>query len=697
MPVDFLKDQELEKLQSRLRVVANGKAEVNAIRAEHLGCLRVNDWSDVKAVTIGQLRSEESTGALAQDAPLVTTMDRPPSSIDANVFVTMTDPDSPTPTLGQTGQCGQYRTATVRLSDLQALAESPDVAYVELGESIRAPQPLDGGTSTRFPRAEDRAVGLSQLHRGGEDVLVGIIDVQGYDFSHEDFVNETGTRFVALWDQGGSPRGDTYQKINGNPVNTTHKYGIHLDEAKLKSAQRIAVAIGVRPEDVEPQSQQVAGSHATHVTSIAAGNRGLCPNAKIAGVTVSLADAGSDRRLSFYDSTRLAHAVDYLFWVAEQVGAKAVSINISLGTNGGAHDGSEALSRWIDSALTKPGRAVTVAAGNAGQENPTHENDLGFLMGRIHTEGKISAAELTHDLDWIVVGNGISDISENELEIWYSPQDRFAVQIRPPNSSGWLRLVEPGEYIENEILMDKTVVSVYNELYHQSNGANKISVFLSPFMSPQAVVGVKAGRWTVRLVGRQVRHGGFHGWIERDDPRPLRREQETDFWRFPSYFGQETNIDRASISSLACGPRVIAVANLDAANDAINRTSSQGPTRDGSPKPDVAAPGTDILAANGFQFGTQWIRKTGTSMASPYVAGVIGLMLATNPQLTAAQIRGILQRTAQPLPGGTFDWLDDAGYGVIDPIACVQEAMNATSRKDLTGTAGRATRARGRA
>jgi subtilisin family serine protease len=409
----------------------------------------------------------------------------------------------------------------------------------------------------------------------------------------------------------------------------------------------------------------------------------------IAGVSISLTPAELDRRLSFYDSTRLAHAFDYLLWVAEIVDAKAISVNISLGTNGGAHDGSEALSRWIDSALSTPGRAVTVAAGNAGQENPIHENDLGFLTGRIHTEGRIAAADLTRDLDWIVVGNGVVDLSENELEIWYSAQDRFAVQVRPPGTSRWLRLVEPGEYIENQILSDKTVVSVYNELYHHSNGANKISVFLSPFMTPEAVIGVSQGRWTVRLIGRQVRNGAFHGWIERDDPRPLRREFDREYWRFPSYFARGTNVDRASVSSLACGPRVIAVANLDASNDLINQTSSQGPTRDGRNKPDVAAPGTDILAANGFMPEAGWVRKTGTSMASPFVAGVIGLMMSVNPDLTAAQVNGILHRTARPLPGGTFEWADDAGYGAIDATACVTEARRAMTRKDLTGKAGR--------
>ena len=65
---------------------------------------------------------------------------------------------------------------------------------------------------------------------------------------------------------------------------------------------------------------------------------------------------------------------------------------------------------------------------------------------------------------------------------------------------------------------------------------------------------------------------------------------------------------------------------------------------------------------------------TGTSMASPYVAGVVGLMLAVEPKLTAAQILGILKATAQPLPGGTYEWVNDCGFGVISPAACIKAA-----------------------
>ena len=197
-------------------------------------------------------------------------------------------------------------------------------------------------------------------------------------------------------------------------------------------------------------------------------------------------------------------------------------------------------------------------------------------------------------------------------------------------------------------------------------------------------MGASAGQWLVRLIGDEVRDGRFDCWIERDDPRPLGRIGDRETWAFPSFFSEQSFVDRSTISSLACGPRIVAVANLDRESRRINITSSQGPTRDGREKPDIAAPGTGVVAAKGFDGNERWVPMTGTSMASPHVAGVAGLMLAVNPRLTSAQIGGILRRTARPLPGADFNWRDDAGAGEIDEARCLDEAHQVGQRRDLT-------------
>jgi subtilisin family serine protease len=165
----------------------------------------------------------------------------------------------------------------------------------------------------------------------------------------------------------------------------------------------------------------------------------------------------------------------------------------------------------------------------------------------------------------------------------------------------------------------------------------------------------------------------------------ISRQGQRSMFRFPSFFTERTNVDSHSITSLACGHRVIAVGNLDEAKEQINATSSQGPTRDGRYKPEITAPGTDVVAANGFAGDDQrWIGMSGTSMASPFVAGVIGLMLAAaESNLTAAQCLGILQRTARPLAGTSYAWVNDVGFGRIDPEAAVQEAKTINARVEL--------------
>lgn len=668
------------KLDPKLRMVANGSSKVNAVRAEQCAAVSLPKGSPLLDDIPRQL-DDDARPVERRDLPKNIErgkLDAIPSDVLANVFITTTDAGEETAGFpGETTRRGNMVAATVPLASLKEVASRERVLYVELGQRLVSPRPTVASGRVGAPLLSQRRFGDAKKHRGGDKVLIGIVDVEGFDFAHADFLDEQGqTRWVRIWDQGGDAR-PTPRATNARGFD----YGAEFRKAHLDAALRAAAGLHLPPQEIERQSQMVPGSHGTHVASIAAGKRGVCPKAVLAGVLVSLPREDEDRRRSFYDSTRLVHAVEYLIDLADELGLP-VSINISLGTNGHAHDLSPAVNRWIDSALSVSGRSVCVAAGNAGQEAPAFDGDLGYVMGRIHCEGRLPASDLSADIEWMVVGNGRVDVSENELELWYGSQDRFAVSLRPPDGD-WIGPVEPREYIENQQLRDGTLVSIYNEVYHPANGANTIAIYLSPFRSEAGVVGVRSGRWLVRLHGLEVRDGRYHGWIERDDPRRLGRFGEQEAWRFPSFFSERSNVDRSSVSSLACGERVISVGNLDEAGERVHLTSSQGPTRDGRSKPEVAAPGTDIAAARGFDGDDPWVSMTGTSMASPFVAGVVGLMLATQPRLTAAQISGILQRTARPLPGGDFVWRNDAGFGRIDPEACLKEAALLNERRAL--------------
>jgi len=667
----------LKKLQPKLRMIADGDTRVNVVRAERCAGLVVSHERLAKSVPA--LRGAAAVPVSRRQARKrlrTPPLQRVTRDVLTNVFVYLRDASVPTPAVsGPSARSGRIMEAQLPVRDLIALARNDDVAYVELAEALKPPSPMLANLRPAPPPPALRRFGRPAHHHYGEQVLIGIIDVQGFDFAHPDFLDADGhTRFVRIWDQGGNARSSPSQEQFG--------YGAEFTRDHLNAAIRAVDRVGLPATELERQSQQVEGSHGTHVASIAAGNRGVCRRAPIAAVLISLPQEDLDPRLSFYDSSRLVDAVDYLLGVADEMGLP-VSINVSLGTNGHAHDGSAAVTRWIDAALAVGGRAVTAAAGNAGQERGETADDFGWLMGRVHSSGRLVAAGLEQHLEWAVVGNGIMDVSENEMEIWFGAQDRIAVSVKPPGGN-WIGPVEPREYIQNRMLADGTMLSVYNEVLHPANGLNHVSVFLSPFFGTEEVVGVQAGTWIVRLHGRDIRDGRFHAWIERDDPHKLGRMGLRDAWAFPSFFTEASLVDNTTVSSLACANHIISVANLDGVQNRVNISSSQGPTRDGRPKPDVAAPGTAIVAAKGFADASDpWIALTGTSMASPFVAGVVGLMLAIEPGLTAAQIEGILRRSARPLPGASFEWVNDAGFGVIDPDACLEEARHINERKDL--------------
>lgn len=102
-------------------------------------------------------------------------------------------------------------------------------------------------------------------------------------------------------------------------------------------------------------------------------------------------------------------------------------------------------------------------------------------------------------------------------------------------------------------------------------------------------------------------------------------------------------------------------------------------------KLDIVAPGSSVLSTvNGNSTGY----KSGTSMATPHVAGTIALILSVNPCLTGQEARDILESTAQKSAGYSFNatsgrpngtWNNEMGYGLADAHAAVLMAQQANT------------------
>lgn len=141
-------------------------------------------------------------------------------------------------------------------------------------------------------------------------------------------------------------------------------------------------------------------------------------------------------------------------------------------------------------------------------------------------------------------------------------------------------------------------------------------------------------------------------------------------------------------SPLAIYDQVLSVGAVDQSEN-VTFFSSRGPVEvDGSNrvKPDIVAPGLDILSAYPGDGYRLW---QGTSMAGPHLAGVVALMWSANAQLIGdiATTEQILLETAQPLSGATVvcggaegEALPNNlyGYGLVDAYAAVERALAAS-------------------
>ena len=111
--------------------------------------------------------------------------------------------------------------------------------------------------------------------------------------------------------------------------------------------------------------------------------------------------------------------------------------------------------------------------------------------------------------------------------------------------------------------------------------------------------------------------------------------------------------------------------------DVLNSSSSRGPVAADYLKPDLSAPGTTVLAAAGSGGGFRFL--SGTSMASPHVAGVAALLRAQHPDWSVDQLESALRTTAQDsvrlTAGGAPASPVEQGGGRVDAPAAAQAGL----------------------
>jgi len=545
--------------------------------------------------------------------------------------------------------------ATCRLSRNAVI----DIRSLPEVTSLKAPRLLAPERSMSSVRDLTHAVRLTSDERRppdltptGRGVVIGLVDF-GLDFAVDALRNRDGTtRLLGMWDQRDTApdRGAAFP----------YGYGAIHSQAAINAALRSRdpyAMLGYHPSSADPSG--LYGAHATHVADIAAGNgrsggpSGIAPAASL--VFVHAATKGTAGLANLGDSTRVIEAVDFCRRVARD---RPLVLCLSMGRHAGPHDGSTMAEQCLEEFVGRgrlPGRAAVLSVGN-------------YQQAAAHASGTLQPGA-TRTLRLRI---DPADSSTNEIEAWHNAEG-IAARLQAPDGalSDWVGVGQGAEV--------RSGGRVLARLYHRRNEPNSQSHVLNAFVYP----GSWEGEWRLdlRLHPAAPRDALFHAFVERDDACA----------HCQSRFHPDDVDPTCTTGTLANGIEPITCGAFDghSPDRSIAGFSSQGPTRAAPgrpprPKPDLVAPGVAVLAARSTPFGAPpgsagLIRKTGTSMASPHVAGCAALLLeVADGRLCNADLRELILSTAEPAAASP-EHAQRLGSGYLDISRAVQAAARPRS------------------
>ncbi|TMJ34344.1 MAG: hypothetical protein E6G89_20475, partial [Alphaproteobacteria bacterium] len=538
------------------------------------------------AITLAHSRFSEFN----LDPALAEMAEAAPGQQIIEAIVRLEDPDQIPPRFTVVSRFKRICTGRFAAADTWTIRRHPNVV------SLKAARPLGihdegGNPADLIPAQVTPTSRRSSAPFTGRGCIVAALDF-GLDFAHPNFLNPDGTtRLVGFWHQGAP-----YDPARPNRFG----YGRIFSQQEINAALRDSdpyQALGYHPAISDTGGD---GSHGTHTMDIAAGNGrahgaepGAAPDADLIFVHLSTPRLSAAGDLG--DSVRLLEALDAVNSMAR---GRPWVVNLSVGRTAGSHDGTSLVEQGMHELLRLGlDRAICQSCGN-------------YRTADLAVEGWLRDGEY-RDLEWII---DPADTTANEIDAWYSGRDRFVVGIRPPQGSAFteVKLGEVSDIVHEGALIGR----IYHRKDDPKNRDNHIEAFLYP--------GAPPGIWTVRLSGEYVISGRFHAWIERDMARPGAQ----------SRFDRRITSQSYTLGTIATSPLVITVGAYDANAEGrpLAPFSSCGPTRDERhSKPELLAPGVGEVAARSIprdavQQEGLLVARSGTSMASPHVAGAVCAM-----------------------------------------------------------------------
>jgi subtilisin family serine protease len=459
----------------------------------------------------------------------------------------------------------------------------------------------------------------------GQGILVGVIDT-GIDYQHQAFLyNDNTTRILSIWDQ----------TIQNGPIPEGFTFGTEYKKEIINLALKAENPLSIVP------SVDTNG-HGTSIASVIAGKpnadgsfSGIVPESEL--VVVKLKEAKQNLKEIFFvpestlcfQESDIILGISYLISYAQSV-SRPVVICIALGSSSGGHDGSGALSNYLNYLGRLPGIGLSVSAGNEGNN-------------RRHYFNNTTEPPFYNDFE-LRVGERDQSFS---MEIWPYALGRFAVDVSTPNRES-TQLIYPtiGSCRMFNFIFTPSVLWVNNFIFEEETGDQLI---LLRFRNPLP------GVWSIRIQSIDNEPISFHSWL----PAGNIISNETFFLN--------PNPD-TTITSPGNGLHQLTVTAYNQLNDSILIESSRGYTRSGLVKPDIAAPGYQLpCAILRNQYGT----ITGTGAAAAHTAGAIAMILewgisrGNYTSMTGYDVNRLIIRGARREGASTFPnnvW----GYGQLD-------------------------------
>lgn len=504
-----------------------------------------------------------------------------------------------------------YAVVTLPESGIRQLANMAEVEYIEKPKRLFFAARQGKEASCIFQ------VQREPYNLTGRDILVGIVD-SGVDYRHPDFCNADGSsRILRLWDQTGS----------GTPPKG-YRMGAEYTQEDINEALSLPADEGY---EVVP-SRDLSG-HGTSVLGIAAGN-GRASEGTKRGVAwqsdLLVVKLGTARENSFPRTTELMQGVDYLVRQSLLM-QKPIAINLSFGNNYGAHQGTSLLETYLDQVADMGRCSICVGTGNNGNQ-------------ALHTSGSLKRGESARVELAVTAYERVLN-----LQLWKSYVQDFDIELAHPSGE---RVGPLSERLGTQrYVLGQTELLIYYGEPSPYQLAQEIYVDFIPRESY-----VDEGIWQIVLTARSTQESRYDLWL----PGGNVLNPGTGFYQPSPDF---------TLTIPSTSRKVISVGAYDSRSLAYADFSGRGGDFQGwNLKPDLAAPGVDILAPRpGGGYGN----VTGTSFATPFVAGSAALLMewgiakGNDPYLYGEKLKAYLQKGAVPLPEFTEYPNPFVGYGIL--------------------------------